>query len=157
MAREDDAASRNDPWVAADALREVADAQRAAAAGAPPSPWPRVVQAATLGAMVGVNAFPAGLWTIYVVLALPVLGGWLSARVGGDRGRFNGLWMPGSTGLRVVVLVGLLALIGVVLGGNLLWGWPWWVLLLGGVLLAALLFLFLRAFDLRVWRRWGGR
>lgn len=147
---------RDDLWVAADALREVADAQRAVTAGPRPSPWPRVVQALTVGAMVGVNAFPAGAWTIYVILALPVLGCWLGTRVGGDRVQFNGLQVPGSTGVRVIVLVGLLALIGVVLGGNMLWGWPWWVLLLGGALLAAVTFVFLRAFDLRVWRRWGG-
>lgn len=156
MSDEETAASRADPWVAADALREVADAQRAVTAGPRPSPLPRVVQALTVGAMVGVNAFPAGAWTIYVILALPVFGGWLSARVGGDRVQFNGLQVPGSTGVRVIVLVGLLALIGVVLGGNMLWGWSWWVLLLGGALLAVLTFAFLRAFDLRVWRRWGG-
>jgi hypothetical protein len=147
----------SDPWLAADALREVAEARRAAAASARPSPGPRAVQAVTLGAILAANAVAAAAWTPYLVIALPVLGLGLSRRAAGDRVQLNGLLIRGHSRVRAGATATVLAIIVLAGLGRLLWHWPSWTPLAGGIMVTALFYGTSRWFDLRVWRDWGGR
>lgn len=147
----------SDPWLAADALREIAEARRAAAAPSRPSPWPRAVQALTLGAALAVCAAPATAWTPYLILALPILGLSLSRRMTGGRVQLNGFWMRGHVRVRAGAAAVMLAVMVVALFGKVLWQWPPWTPLAGGITVAALFYGVSRWFDLRMWRDWGQR
>lgn len=149
-------ASQGDPWMAADALREVAAAQRAVAASAKPSPWPRAAEAASLGAILAVPAFP-GPWTAYLVIAAGVVGPGLSGRMKGRRVQLNGLQVRGHNWRRLAALAGTSAAIALDLLGKLLWGWPPWTPVACGIAAAAIFFVTARWFDLRLWQEWSGR
>jgi hypothetical protein len=148
--------SQGDPWLAADALREVADARRSVAASAKPSPWPRAAEAAGLGAMLAALAIP-GAWTGYLVIALGVAGPALSGRVKGGRVQLNGLQERGHAWRRAGALAGVDAAIALDVLGKLLWGWPPWTPAACGIAGAAVFFAAARWFDLRLWREWSGR
>ncbi|SRR5579872_577151 len=150
------AGSQSDPWLAADALREVAGAQRAVAASGKPSPWPRVAEAASLGTILAVLAVP-GAWTAYLVVAAGVAGPALSGRVKGKRVQLNGLQVRGHNGRRLAALAGVDAAIVLDMLGKLLWGWPPWTPVACGIAAAAIFFTTARWFDLRLWRQWSGR
>jgi ABC-type Fe3+-siderophore transport system permease subunit len=147
----------NDPWRAADALREIAEARRGAAASAWPSPWPRAVQALMMGAALAVCASPATAWTPYLIMALPVLGLSLSRRMTGGRVQLNGFWMRGHARVRAGAAAVLLAVMVSALFGKVLWQWPPWTPVVGGIAVAALFYGVSRWFDLRLWRDWGRR
>lgn len=149
--------SRSDPWLAADALREIAEARRAASASARPSPWPRAVQALTIGAPLALCAGSATAWMPYLMIAVMVLGLGLSRRMAGGQVQLNGFWMPGHARTRASAATALLAVIALTVLGKLLWQWPTWTPLAGGIMVAALFYGASRRFDLRMWRDWGRR
>lgn len=149
--------SGGDPWLAADALREIAEARRAAAASARPSPWPRAVQALALGAPLAVCAGPATAWMPYLIMALPVLGLSLSRRMAGSRVQLNGFLVRRDARVRAGATAAMLAVMALAPLGKLLWQWPPWTPLAGGIVVAALFYGTSRWFDLRLWRDWGRR
>lgn len=149
--------AENDPWLAADALREIGEARRTAVAAGRPSLWPRVVQALTLSAPVAVCAGPATAWTPYLIIAVSVLGLGLTQRTARRRVQLNGFWTRGHGRVRAGAAGALLAVIVLSTFGRYLWQWPFWTPLAGAVVVAALFYGASRWFDLRMWRDWGGR
>jgi hypothetical protein len=91
------------------------------------------------------------------MIAVLVLGLSLSRRLAGGRVQLNGFWVRGHARVRAGATAATLAAMALAPLGKLLWQWPPWTPLAGGIVVAALFYGASRWFDLRLWRDWGQR